>query len=390
MKQAPHPGTLFSSMRRPRLIHRRIVHLCLAAVLLLNASACHNSNPGPHTGIGPPQAVELVATLLGAAAEVGVLALTKNHLAAVASSGIVGAGANYVIDKIGLTCKACGSDSPYEQQAAIDSAPQTLSCTNPACRRFAYLVVSSAQDRLDSILQSLKSNLPPTCLLMREVSPENQIMLKWVSHNATDATLDGEAVRPSGSKPVSPDRTTTYVLKVIGAYGRSEDRVTVEVAKPLETEIDDDTSDPPTAATPPRPDPPVLPTPNSPTPISTRVNLYLDKIEVYEDGSIGATDWSFEILLNGIGVITIPKRSYHDDARRLVQFGRQTVNAVVPGNEVYLQIVGYNFDGNKRAEGALSMPVDRLSETIQKVQVAVPENYKKGHFIVYVSITKQR
>lgn len=388
MNIPPHPRMIFSSLRRTRGIHRRIVHVCLSSILLLNAAACHNSNPGPHTRMGS-QAVEVVATLLGAAAEIGVLALTKNHLAAIATSGVVGAGATYVIDEIGLTCKACGTASPYPKQPAIDSEPRILSCSNPACHRFAYLVVSNAQDRLESILQSLKANLPPTCLLMKEITLENQISLRWVSHNATDATLDGEAVGPNGSNSVYPDHTTTYVLKVIGVNGRSEDSVTVEVAEPLETEPDDDTPIVIAPPPPPPPEPPVSPSPISPTTISTRVSLDLDKIEVNEDGSMGGTDWSFEIVLNGIGAITIPRRSYHDDGRRLVQFGKQTVNAVVPGNEVNLQIGGYNFDGNRRAEGTLRMPVDMLSGTTQKIHVTVPENYKKGYFIVYVTITKQ-
>jgi len=389
MNVPPHPRIVLSSLRRTRGIHRRIVHVGLSSILLLNAVACHNSNPGPHMGIGS-QAVEVVASLLGAAAEVGVLALTKNHLAAIATPGIVGAGAKYVIDEIGLTCKACGTASPYSEQQATDSEPRILSCSNPACHRFAYLVVSNAQDRLDSILQSLKANLPPTCLLMKEITHENRISLRWVSNNATDATLDGEAVGPNGSKLVYPEHTTTYVLKVIGTNGRSEDSVTLEVAEPLKTEPDDDTSIVIAPPTPPPPDPPVSPIPFSPTTISTRVSLDLDKIEVYQDGSIGATDWGFEILLNGIGAITIPRRSYHDDARRLVQFGQQTVNAVVPGNEVNLQINGYNFDGNRRAEGTLRMPLDMISGTTQKILVTVPENYKKGYFIVYVTITKQK
>lgn len=64
---------VFSSLRRTRGILRRVVHVGLSAVLLLNAAACHNSNPGEHKLFGP-QAVEVVATLLGAAAEIGVLA----------------------------------------------------------------------------------------------------------------------------------------------------------------------------------------------------------------------------------------------------------------------------------------------------------------------------
>lgn len=373
-----------------RTLRRRSLPLSVAVFLTLNTIACHNSQPGNHEGL-PPQAVEVVATLLGVAAEIGTLALTKNHLAAAGAAGVTGGGVAYVINELGLSCKACGTTSTYKGETVQDITPAPLSCNNPNCRRFAYLVVSNSEDRLLSMLEYLKASLQPTCLLMRELTAENEIQLRWVSHNATDASLNGEPVRPNGSIIVYPEHTTTYALKVIGANGRSEDSVIVEIAEEVEPEDDDNgTTIVPTAPPPPPSLPPAIPdSPKAPTMELTRVSVRCDKIEVYEDGSLGATDWSFEILLNEIGLITVPKRSFHDDDRRIVQFGRQSVDAIIQGDVLNLRVSGYNFDSHRRAEGALHLSLAGLSGSYQqRIEVSAPDDYKKGYFVFYLTVTR--
>ena len=380
------------NMGRIRTLKRRILPFCLSSIFILNMIACkHEPTPGNHDNNKlPPQTIELVASLIGAAAEVGVLALTRNPLYAVAASGIVGAGATYVIKELGLSCDACGNLSNYKDQPVPDGAPKVIKCDNPNCQRFVYLVVCDTQVRLDSMLQQLKANLGPTCLLMKELTDENEIRLNWVSYNATDASLNGERVSLKGSLVVYPEHTTPYVLKVVSANGTSEDKVVVEVVEETEPDFEPEPEDDPPAYT-PAPEPPLEP-PSAPTPpvtYSTRVAVRLDQIEVYEDGSIGATDWSFEILLNGINLMLIPRRSYHDDERHMVQFRREFVQGNVPGNELYLTVSGYNFDDHKRATGGLRVPVDMISASSQmKFQVGVPGDYKKGYFIFYVTIER--
>jgi len=59
--------------------------------------------------------------------------------------------------------------------------------------------------------------------------------LKWDTTDATDVTLDGNKVDPSGSQTVSPTQTTTYHLVAKGAGGTQEATAQVTVATPTPT-----------------------------------------------------------------------------------------------------------------------------------------------------------
>ncbi len=56
--------------------------------------------------------------------------------------------------------------------------------------------------------------------------------LTWSTENATDVTLDGNKVDPSGSQTVSPTETTTYHLTAKGAAGTQEATAQVSVTPP--------------------------------------------------------------------------------------------------------------------------------------------------------------
>ena len=56
--------------------------------------------------------------------------------------------------------------------------------------------------------------------------------LKWDTTDATDVTLDGNKVDPSGSQSVSPAQTTTYHLVAKGPGGTQEATAQVTVAAP--------------------------------------------------------------------------------------------------------------------------------------------------------------
>jgi peptidoglycan-associated lipoprotein len=73
--------------------------------------------------------------------------------------------------------------------------------------------------------------------------------LTWSTQNATDVTLDGQKVDPSGSQSVSPTQTTTYHLTAKGAGGTQDAPATVTV-------IPAPTPTPTPAPTPPPPPPP--------------------------------------------------------------------------------------------------------------------------------------
>ena len=59
--------------------------------------------------------------------------------------------------------------------------------------------------------------------------------LSWNTTDATDVTLDGNKVDPSGSQSVSPTQTTTYHLVAKGAGGTQEATAQVSVAIPTPT-----------------------------------------------------------------------------------------------------------------------------------------------------------
>ena len=370
-------------IRPLRQIRMRVLALCVMCVLVINITACvHDNSKGNHTGISP-QTVEVIATLIGVTAETGLLILTKNHFAATAISGVAGVGAKYVIDEIGLTCKACGTASAVKGSTVTEAEPGLMSCSNASCKRYAYLVVSSFQDKIAEVLRQAKESIPPTCLLTKEDSGGGDIKLTWYSHNATSASLNGQLVSPTGSMTVHPAQTTTYLLKVIGKYGKSEDSVTAEIEQEEPDNEDSDSVDEPA---------PVAPAiPYTPPPSNPRhtVKIYLHRIVVHEDGSLGATDWSFGMFLNERNLITIPKQSYHDDDQGTVGVNMSS-EAIVEGKEITLRIRGYNFDDKRLAEGAVTVSLDSFTKSFQRgIEVTVPENYKKGNFIFYITIEKQ-
>lgn len=61
------------------------------------------------------------------------------------------------------------------------------------------------------------------------VEPGGSATLSWDLSGATAAYLDGHGITAPGSTVVYPDQTTTYRLVAVGADGRSEKTVTVEV-----------------------------------------------------------------------------------------------------------------------------------------------------------------
>jgi hypothetical protein len=239
-------------------------------------------------------------------------------------------------------------------------------------------------NHLNSVLSQIEVSLQPTCLLTKETAEEDTIRLTWYSHNSTSASLNGEPISLSGTKLVYPTETTIYTFKVIGKYGKSEDRVTVEIeaeepnpeeGRRIETQ----------------PDPPVPPV-DPPQPIIKRtpVTVNINRFVVYEDGSSGATDWSFTIYLGQTNLMLLPKRSYHDDERKVVQPDQAFANGIVQGDDVIIRVTGYNFDDRKTAEGSLTIPLESFSRSTQvSVEVTVHRNPKKGNFVFYLTVIKQ-
>lgn len=75
----------------------------------------------------------------------------------------------------------------------------------------------------------------PTATLSADptsIQPGQSSTLSWNTTDATDVTLDGSKVDPSGSQRVTPAQTTTYHLVAKGAGGTQEATAQVTVAAP--------------------------------------------------------------------------------------------------------------------------------------------------------------
>jgi hypothetical protein len=203
-----------------------MLSLVLAGAVALSGCIGH-PGPGPHNGPSPIE-VELIAALVGVAAEAGVLALTKSHLAASAAAGVTGVGAKYVIDEFDLHCSACKANTHFKNYSVSDSQPAMVECDNPNCGKHAYLIASYSNSQLNTALKQAQKEIPPTCLITFENEGEGTVRLTWRSESASSASLNGKTVKPNGSMVVHLAETTTYLLKVIGKYGSAEDTVTVE------------------------------------------------------------------------------------------------------------------------------------------------------------------
>jgi peptidoglycan-associated lipoprotein len=83
--------------------------------------------------------------------------------------------------------------------------------------------------------------------------------LTWSTENASDVTLEGNKVDPSGSQTVTPADTTTYHLSAKGAAGTQDATATVAVAAP-----------------PPPPPPPPPPAPSADELFRSVQDIYFD------------------------------------------------------------------------------------------------------------------
>src|SRR5215216_3130296 len=105
--------------KRTKSLCAKVVVLCLVAILVITTSSCkHNNTKGNHS-LASQNTVNLVAALIGAAAEAGVLVLTGNRLTAALASAGGTEGTKYVLDELGLTCKVCGNTTPLKGEETV-------------------------------------------------------------------------------------------------------------------------------------------------------------------------------------------------------------------------------------------------------------------------------
>jgi peptidoglycan-associated lipoprotein len=98
----------------------------------------------------------------------------------------------------------------------------------------ALLLISGCKKKEPPVPPPPPAKAPTATLSANPASiqPGQSSMLNWSTTDATDVTLDGNKVDPSGSQSVSPTQTTTYHLVAKGAGGTQEATAQVSVTAP--------------------------------------------------------------------------------------------------------------------------------------------------------------
>lgn len=213
------------------LPRKKILALFLLLFLLFNA--CTPNNTGvTREDVAKAIAVTVVATLVGAAAEAGILALTSSRILATVASMVAGGATSFMLSEYSVRCNDCSTTTTYRNIAATEGEALNVECSNPQCSRHdhgdAYLMVFRSGQQMSAMLRRCLEKLPPTCLLSTEDLGSEGVKLVWRTENAKSASLNGESVSLVGSRVVKPTETTSYVLKAMGRYGRHEDSLTVQ------------------------------------------------------------------------------------------------------------------------------------------------------------------
>jgi len=205
------------------------------------------------------------------------------------------------------------------------------------------------------------------------------VTLTWKVKNASRVELKpvmaGLAPR-EGTAEDRPDRNRTYTLAATGTNGKVvTESISVSVLSASR---------------------PVEPTPGTgdSAAVPTKVLLRLAKVFVREDGSPGATDWRFDILVSGKRTMMLTRRSYADDrpeARTgVIPLGIDRVEApltIPPGGKIVVSVYGYRYESTQpAATGAYSFDP---SVKGYRMEVKNQQNPRDGWFLFEFRVTPQ-
>jgi transcription initiation factor IIF auxiliary subunit len=119
------------------------------------------------------------------------------------------------------------------------------------------------------------------------------------------------------------------------------------------------------------------------------MQLKLEKIQVKSDGSVGSTGWTFDILLDGKRLSTLPKRNYDDGTERtkraneiVPEANRRVVGSlkVAKSQMVRLEVRGRRTVGSDTATGQATFGA---SAGPVVVSVTNKRNPKNGSFVFH-------
>jgi hypothetical protein len=113
--------------------------------------------------------------------------------------------------------------------------------------------------------------------------------------------------------------------------------------------------------------------------------LKLESIQVMQDGSVGSTSWSFDVLLDGKIALRLPSKAYDDSkSTRGAQYPAEPNRSVVglkiaPGRMARLQVRGRRTNAGDTATGEAT-----VATNAGRITVAVAnKDPKKGSFVFY-------
>lgn len=328
----------------------KIAALAVLTMMMLNLTAC-----GPAAvPVAKFASTQLVGTLVGAAVQKGALKLVTNKLVAQGAAAAAEIGAQYVIEE--LVFNANGQQRKLENVSVTEGKPIPIQFDGED--QHAYLFVARDDARLQAAVNAALANLEPTCLLSFEPIEPGRFTLSWNSHNATSASLNGETVKTQGSKEVTVSQNQTFTLEVFGRKGKDTSTVTLQGTTPADAQGD----------------------------------LTLEKFVVYEDGSIGATTWEFDVFVDNQLALTIPQQSLHDDGNEQVVTLNRTIGLTLSGAsglQAQVSIRARNRDGGADAVGNQMIDLNSTGNREITIPVSVPNDQKKGSFVFYFTISRR-
>lgn len=149
-------------------------------------------------------------------------------------------------------------------------------------------------------------------------------------------------------------------------------------------------SDPPPVAvvTPERAEPAQV-DPASVVPKKLMTLITLERIEVLNDGSAGATAWSFEIEAGGQMLFTLPVRDYSDDERARNVTPRSSDPSIgrvvlVPGQEMLVKVSG-TMSGLLRRRSAAGEATLSAAGRLPPIRVEAGTEGAGGTFVFHFS-----
>ena len=205
------------------------------------------------------------------------------------------------------------------------------------------------------------------------------VTLTWKVKNASRVELKplmaGLAPK-EGTTADRPERDRTYTLTATGPGGKVvTESISVSVLSASR---------------------PVEPTPGTgdSAAVPTKVLLRLAKVFVREDGSPGATDWRFDILVSGRRTMMLTRRSYADDrpeARTgVIPLGIDRVEApltIPPGGKIVVNVYGYRSESNQPAATGVYSFDPRVKG--YRMEVKNQQNPRDGWFLFEFRLTPQ-